>query len=69
MEKDLRYPIGKFVRGAKPTEEERRQWIEIMAEAPDPSFGCGRRIDGGAARHLPSPRRMDSSANGSPHGR
>ena len=34
MELDLRYPVGKFERGAKPTEDQRREWIEVMAEAP-----------------------------------
>jgi uncharacterized damage-inducible protein DinB len=35
MEQDLRYPIGKFERGAGPTEEQRHQWINVMAEAPE----------------------------------
>jgi uncharacterized damage-inducible protein DinB len=34
MEQDLRFPIGEFKRGAQPTEEQRRQLIEAIAEAP-----------------------------------
>jgi|SRR5579863_3970793 len=34
MEKDLRYPIGKFERGATPTETQRSEWVAVMAEAP-----------------------------------
>ena len=35
MEQDLRYPIGKFERGSGPTEEQRHEWINVMAEAPE----------------------------------
>lgn len=55
MEKDLRFPIGKFVRGAKPTEEERRQWIEIMSEAPTHLSAA---VAGLTAEQLDTPHRL-----------
>ena len=34
MDQDLRFPIGEFKRGTKPTDEQRGHCIEAIAEAP-----------------------------------
>jgi uncharacterized damage-inducible protein DinB len=34
VDQDLRFPIGEFKRGTKPTDEQRGQCIEAIAEAP-----------------------------------
>lgn len=55
MEKDLRYPIGEFKRIAKPTEEQRHRWIEVMAEAPNRLCAA---LTGLTAEQLDTPHRL-----------
>jgi uncharacterized damage-inducible protein DinB len=55
MEQDLRYPVGKFQRGAKPTEEQRCQWIAVMAEAPSRLTAA---VEGLTAEQLDTPHRL-----------